>query len=148
MRKLTKILSSLFIAMLLIGTSNAYALRFDNSNGVKAIGNISKPSDWNGADKKLHFGYSIVIGGVATSVAKLNNWHAAVPIGLLSCTSVGLAKEIYDSRGGGSGFDHKDLAWDVAGCLVGTLTANTMINWIRVAPMSDGLYLGVKYPVN
>jgi len=49
-------------------------------------------------DKKLHLGYSTAIGGVSTLIFEKKSYQ------FLACSSVGLAKELYDEYRYG-GFD-------------------------------------------
>ncbi|MEZ9709349.1 hypothetical protein AB4254_11775 [Vibrio breoganii] len=64
-------------------------------------------------DKQLHFGVSAGIGVGSYFVFEEKRIPAYI-----ACSSVGLAKELYDQHRYG-GFDHADLAYDIAGCAVG-----------------------------
>ncbi|QXN60125.1 hypothetical protein KUA24_58 [Vibrio phage HNL01] len=68
-------------------------------------------------DKKLHLGASFVIGGGVQWVTE--DWKTS----MITCTSIGLVKEVADEVSYG-GFDTKDLAADVVGCTVGVLVAD------------------------
>lgn len=65
-------------------------------------------------DKQLHLGVSTVIAGTTQFIT--DDWR----ISMSFCTLVGVGKEVYDEMSYG-GFDEKDLAYDVAGCIIGTV---------------------------
>lgn len=74
----------------------------------------ANPNDrWLGQDKAKHFAVSAGLGFAAGFVT--NDPYKQFALGM----APGLAKEVYDSRKGGSGFSVKDLAWDAAGVYVG-----------------------------
>lgn len=86
-------------------------------------------------DKKLHFaGSALIAGGVQ---AYSQDWRVAMG----SCMAVGLAKEIYDEYDYG-GFDGKDLAYDLAGCVTGTLLMDTGLKII-----AGDSYTGIEYSI-
>jgi uncharacterized protein YfiM (DUF2279 family) len=69
-------------------------------------------SDWTSHDKTQHFLAGAVVSGLAYHYTGCR-WKA-LAAGVLA----GLAKEVYDSRSGGSGFDSKDLAAASLGAVV------------------------------
>ncbi len=69
-------------------------------------------------DKQYHLGISAVVG--ATTQYHTADWKTS----MIVCTTVGLLKEVKDEIVY-SGFDTKDLAYDVVGCTVGVLIGET-----------------------
>jgi putative lipoprotein len=65
-------------------------------------------------DKLLHFAGTAAISAVTYAITDDAKIAFAVGFG------VGLAKELYDSRKGGTGFDKRDLAADALGAFVGS----------------------------
>jgi len=82
----------------------------------------AEPADpWWGKDKALHFGVSAGLAAGGYGVASLvlqERWQRATA-GASFALTLGVGKELYDLAGYGSP-SFKDLAWDVAGTLVGT----------------------------
>jgi putative lipoprotein len=76
--------------------------------------------DWFGRDKALHFGASAIIAGSAYGVTTAfdDRRVVAFAVGGGIGLGAGIAKEGYDALGYGDP-SWKDLAWDVAGTLVG-----------------------------
>lgn len=70
-------------------------------------------------DKKQHF----IAGAVISAGATYFTYETEHPIiyATLVGTGAGLAKEIYDSRSGGTGFDGRDLAATAIGAYTGAL---------------------------
>ena len=66
-------------------------------------------------DKLLHFAGSIAVTAVTYAITE------DVKTSMLVGAGVGLAKELYDSRKGGTGFNSGDLAADLLGVGVGTM---------------------------
>ena len=82
-------------------------------------------NDSSGRDKKLHLALSAAISTALSGISlllPLSTWGAAVFVFLLTM-SVGIAKEIYDSRQQGNHFCCWDLLFDCLGALVGTSMA-------------------------
>lgn len=77
-------------------------------------------------DKVLHFGTGAVIGStayfIAYDITKSKNKAFMASIG--SSLLAGLAKELYDSRKGGTGFDNNDLLATGLGGLTIGITIN------------------------
>jgi putative lipoprotein len=64
-------------------------------------------------DKAAHLAGSAMLGAVATIIT--DNDQAAFALAL----APGFAKEVYDSRRGGTGFSWRDLAADALGAYIG-----------------------------
>ena len=78
-------------------------------------------------DKQKHILAETVITGASTLALKDSEHPILYP--LLIGAGVGLAKEVYDSRSGGSGFSKQDLLADSIGITIG-LTAGSSFNII------------------
>lgn len=76
---------------------------------------------WTGRDKAQHFISSAFFAAAGNSWGEHQQWSAgqSASFGLLFSLSLGVGKELYDSRAGGTGWSWKDLAWDVAGASAG-----------------------------
>ncbi|WON75956.1 YfiM family lipoprotein [Serratia sp. UGAL515B_01] len=87
------------------------------SSGCAHMANDS----WTGKDKAQHFVASAALAAVGTAYGDHQNWNEARSrsFGLLFSIGLGAAKELYDSREGGTGWSWKDFAWDVAGAATG-----------------------------
>ncbi|MBI4757171.1 MAG: hypothetical protein HY778_17510 [Betaproteobacteria bacterium] len=106
------------------------------------LASAAHAEDWSGRDKVLHFGVSIPLGVagavIAQEVAPAQN---RVLLGTLIGSTPALAKELYDSRSGGSGFSGKDLAVSVAGAALGAWLGDRFL----LAPVMDkGKVSGVE----
>lgn len=87
---------------------------------------VARPAvadDWTGADKAAHFGFSLAFGAAATAAVPVAGgpsgpqWQPfALGFGLGIVP--GIAKESWDLSGRGDP-SWKDMAWNVAGSLVG-----------------------------
>lgn len=75
----------------------------------------AKADEWTGPDKQEHFGGSAVVGMLLK--AKFDKLSTAQAVGIALIP--GVAKELYDSRKGGSGFSYKDMVYNAAGAYVG-----------------------------
>lgn len=75
-----------------------------------------------GKDKYYHLGAgalaSSFTGGLAYELT--NDLNKSLKISLATGVFVGVAKEVYDSRDGGSGFDIADIGATLVGSLAGT----------------------------
>ena len=89
---------------------------------LNSYGNIFEEKD-----KQKHILVESVITG-ASAVALKDSEHPIL-YPLLMGAGVGLAKEVYDSRSGGSGFSKQDLLADSIGITIG-LTAGSSFNII------------------
>ena len=78
-------------------------------------------------DKQKHIFVETVITGASAIALKDSEHPILYP--LLIGAGVGLAKEVYDSRSGGSGFSKQDLLADPIGITIG-LTAGSSFNII------------------
>lgn len=78
-------------------------------------------------DKQKHILAESVITGISTKLLEDSEHPILYPI--LIGSTVGLAKEVYDSRAGGSGFSKQDLLADSIGITIG-LTAGSSFNII------------------
>lgn len=65
--------------------------------------------DMTAPDKKLHIAGSGLISAVVYAATKDADKAILIPLG------IGVAKELYDSRKGGTGFSVQDLAADILG---------------------------------
>jgi putative lipoprotein len=76
---------------------------------------------WTGKDKAEHFIGSAVLAAAGTAYGDHQGWNEARSrsFGLMFSVGLGAAKELYDSREGGSGWSWKDFSWDIAGAAVG-----------------------------
>ncbi|EXU73643.1 lipoprotein [Erwinia mallotivora] len=76
---------------------------------------------WTGKDKAQHFISSAFISAAGNAFGQKQNWSSSQSssFGLMFSVSFGAAKELYDSRAGGTGWSWKDFAWDVAGAATG-----------------------------
>lgn len=73
---------------------------------------------WFGFDKVQHvtFSFLFTVGSQYTLVNKADVSETnALPASIGISAGIGLAKELRDSRPGGTGFSYKDLVWDAAG---------------------------------
>jgi len=73
-------------------------------------------------DKKLHMLVTAQIGVFATLIAKENGftYNESFWIGVGSSVFIGLLKEVYDSRKGGTGFDSRDMLANTIGGVGGS----------------------------
>lgn len=82
-------------------------------------------NDRGGSDKKLHVFVSFCIAGVLSAflapIPFPTPWLAGL-VALVVAMAVGVGKEVYDRRDGGH-FCVWDLAYDVAGALLGSIVA-------------------------
>lgn len=97
--------------------------------------------DFSPAEDKLkHFGVSSVIGFGANYV--FTDWRKAFG----TCTTIGIAKEVYDQvdYGGGS---VEDIVYDIAGCVVGVSLSQSFGIKMAVIPTRtiDGAMVAVRY---
>ena len=83
-------------------------LIFVSATNARCIANDS----WKGVDKNKHFVVGAAIGSVGTLVFKDKDY------GVLAGVAVGLAKEIYDSRGHGT-CSAQDFAVTALGAMAG-----------------------------
>ena len=81
----------------------------------------------DGQDKQKHIFAETIITGASTLVLKDSEYPILYP--LLIGAGIGLTKEVYDSRLGGSGFSKQDLLADSIGITIG-LTAGSSFNII------------------
>ncbi|MBI5608220.1 MAG: hypothetical protein HY902_05015 [Deltaproteobacteria bacterium] len=93
---------------------------------VAATLGLAQPAaadDWTGADKAAHFGFSLAFGAAATAVVPAAGGSSGpqwqpLALGFGLGLVPGAAKEGWDLVGRGDP-SWKDLAWNVAGSLVG-----------------------------
>lgn len=76
---------------------------------------VNAASFFNQHDKQKHIVGTALLVGVSYTIT--NNLNQSIIIG----AGAGLAKELHDSRKGGSGFSTQDLAADVIGIGLGTV---------------------------
>lgn len=72
-------------------------------------------------DKQKHFAVSAALGAGASAITDSDN--AAVALALVP----GLAKELYDSRSGGTGFSWRDMVANAAGAYLGVKLGGLII---------------------
>ena len=77
--------------------------------------------DWTGRDKAQHFISSAFLSAAGNAYGERQNWHKdrSGSVGIMFAIGLGAAKELFDSREGGSGWSWKDFSWDVAGAATG-----------------------------
>lgn len=77
--------------------------------------------EWTGRDKAQHFISSAFLAAAGNAYGERQNWSQgrSASFGLTFAISLGAAKELYDSREGGSGWSWKDFTWDLAGAATG-----------------------------
>lgn len=83
-------------------------------------------NDKSGSDKMLHVFCEFVIGalvGVSISFVHFPSAFIAAAIAFAVAFAFGIWKEIKDRKQKGNHFCVWDLAWDVVGCLAGSLLA-------------------------
>lgn len=76
---------------------------------------------WSGQDKAQHFITSAMLSAAGNEYAQhreISRDRSAM-FGLMFSVSLGVSKELWDSRPEGSGWSWKDFAWDVAGATTG-----------------------------
>lgn len=102
--------------------------------------------EWLGRDKALHFGASATIAGTSYGVttAFTERRLTAFAVGAGIALGAGIAKETYDALGHGDP-SWKDLAWDVAGTLVGLGIAYGIDVLIRREPTSTSTTALVRF---
>ncbi|ELZ5940294.1 MULTISPECIES: YfiM family lipoprotein [Providencia] len=76
---------------------------------------------WTGKDKAQHFAFSAAMAMAGNAYADKQNWQhrEAAQFGILFSVSLGVVKELYDSRPSGTGWSWHDIAYDVAGSIAG-----------------------------
>ena len=102
--------SSAIILLSIIALTGCRSFHFANDN-------------WKGKDKAQHFLFSMVTSAGANAYAEHQNYghKEGVLIGLSFSISLGVAKELYDSRPEGTGWSWHDFAYDIAGATAGSL---------------------------
>ena len=77
--------------------------------------------EWTGRDKAQHFISSAFLAAAGNAYGERQNWSEgrSASFGLTFAISLGAAKELYDSREGGTGWSWKDFSWDLAGAATG-----------------------------
>ncbi|WLS79893.1 YfiM family lipoprotein [Erwinia pyri] len=76
---------------------------------------------WTGKDKSQHFFSSAFLTAAGNAYGEKQHWSEgrSASFGLMFAISLGAAKELYDSRQGGTGWSWKDFSWDIAGAATG-----------------------------
>jgi len=76
-----------------------------------------------GKDKYLHITGTFIISSISSNIAKEHGFSKkeSIVIGVISGMTIGLLKEVYDSRKGGTGFSKADLVADGVGSVLGTI---------------------------
>jgi putative lipoprotein len=86
----------------------------------------TKEDPWFAKDKYTHFLVSTALAGALAKNAK-NNGHDdcnAALIGFSVTISIGAAKESFDKRYRNTFYSSRDMVWDTAGSLVGSLAGS------------------------
>ncbi len=80
---------------------------------------------WSGRDKAQHIQVSAVAGAIGSAMFREDKaWSwSAFAVGM----APGVAKELYDSRKGGSGWSNKDLAADALGAAFGVTVGQQVV---------------------
>ena len=92
--------------------------------GSSGCATFRQPGDaWWGPDKARHFAasFAIAAGTSAALNASSEDDAAAGAGGFLAAGAAGLGKEMYDQHIQHTYFSGKDMAWDIAGGLLGGL---------------------------
>ncbi|HKN03948.1 MAG TPA: YfiM family lipoprotein [Buttiauxella sp.] len=76
---------------------------------------------WHGQDKAQHFIASAILSAGGNEYGQHQGWSdsRSANFGFLFSVSLGVTKELWDSRATGSGWSWKDITWDVAGAATG-----------------------------
>ena len=85
---------------------------------------IEIKDEWIARDKGLHFAGSFISTGlIITSAKRFSDFtdHQSRVAGISITFSLGLGKELYDSRQSNNHFSYKDLTADIAGIIVALL---------------------------
>ena len=82
-------------------------------------------------DKQQHMKGTAVIAFMSSVVANELGYtvNQSFWIGVASALAVGLAKETYDSRSGGTGFSGQDMVADAIGGTLGALPVFILYRW-------------------
>jgi len=101
-------------------------------------------SEWTAPDKELHLKYGLAIGAASVTVFNFANLDINRPLtASLVCSSVGLAKEVYDQVDYG-GADWKDFTVTAAACFIGSYTMNEFLN-LTIQTDNGGVKLNFTY---
>ncbi|MDC9590164.1 YfiM family lipoprotein [Xenorhabdus sp. XENO-10] len=79
--------------------------------------NLRQSNDnWTGKDKAQHFLFSAIVAVAGNAYGDRQNWghRESAQLGVLLSISIGVAKELYDSRPLGTGWSWHDIAYDIA----------------------------------
>jgi len=85
--------------------------------------------DWDSPDKYAHFLLSTALSAAIANAAK-NNGHDncdAALIGFSVTLSLGAAKESYDKRKKKTLYSERDMVWNAAGSVVGSLLGSNCL---------------------
>jgi len=83
-------------------------------------------------DKQMHIVATSAIGFTANAIAYKEYGLTAEQsfwVGVAAALTVGLAKELYDSRSGGTGFDSRDMLADGIGGVIGSGGMYVIYRW-------------------
>jgi putative lipoprotein len=106
-------------SLIAVNVVYGFTILHNNRLGVKM--------DTGGNDKPKHFAISAAVAASARAYG-LNKWQA-----FGASMTVGVLKEVYDSRSGGSGFSKDDLAADFLGAVSGTVLGGLVITPNKIA---------------
>jgi uncharacterized protein YfiM (DUF2279 family) len=124
------------------------ALLFVLALGISspAMADIRQDS-WIGMDKANHFGVSAQLGMFGAAMAgKSADTTEQILYGTLIGALPGLVKEIYDIGRPGATASAKDMAWNVLGAAVGSMSSR----WFSVTPLVyrdrvDGFRVQIRF---
>lgn len=86
------------------------------------IANTAHADEWLGQDKAKHAAVSFALGAGAQMILPEDKPVAAFALAMMP----GIAKELSDSRKGGSGWSNKDLVADAVGAAMGVYVTRTV----------------------
>ena len=113
MKLLRPISITTILALLALQTLSGCAIQFSKDTDDK----------WFAADKYKHFLATTAISAAVASAARHNgseNCDAAL-IGFSVTLTIGAGKEIYDKRVRDTFYSYRDMVWDAAGSITGSL---------------------------
>ena len=82
-------------------------------------------------DKQKHMQVTTTLGFIFSNMAHNVGYTETESfwVGIAVAMSAGIAKELYDNRSGGSGFDMEDIGADALGATFGSLPVFVIYEW-------------------